>query len=265
MRIGTLVCALCAIFLPAHEASAWGAAGHSIVAEIAQHRLTPAVLREIKELLSGEVSLAAVSNWADTIESTRPETRNWHFVNVPVGATGYDPARDCAPKPDGDCIINAIARFRTVLADRRALRKERVEALMFLVHLVADVHQPLHCAERNGDGGGNNLQLKWFDKHMSLHLLWDVGLIEKRTYDWGDYVRYIEREWLTANDAALHENGMPADWAWESHRAAVEVAYVLPDDLDLGEEYYQRSRPTLERQLAVAGLRLALLLNDILR
>jgi nuclease S1 len=265
MRIGTLVCAVCAILLPAQQAGAWGAAGHSIVAEIAQHSLKPAVLREIKELLGGEVSLAAVSNWADTIETTRPETRNWHFVNMPVGATGYDPARDCAQKPDGDCVVDAIARFRMVLADRRASRKERVEALMFLVHLVADIHQPLHCAERNGDAGGNNLQLKWFGKHMSLHLLWDVGLIEKRTYDWGDYVRYLEREWLTGKDAASLADGMPADWAWESHRAAVEVAYALPDDLDLGEEYYQRSRPTLERQLAVAGLRLAWLLNDILR
>jgi hypothetical protein len=265
MRIGVLLCGLGIILMPADRAGAWGAAGHAIVAEIAQHRLEPTVLREVKGLLGGEVSLAAVSNWADTIESTRPESRNWHFVNIPVGATGYDSARDCAQKPDGDCVVNAIARFRAVLANRQAPKQERAEALMFLVHLVADIHQPLHCAERNGDAGGGTLQLQWFGKYMSLHLLWDVGLIEKRTFDWGDYVRYLEREWLTAKDTASLANGMPADWAWQSHRAAVEVAYALPEDLNLGEEYYQRSLPTLERQLAVAGLRLARLLNDILR
>jgi nuclease S1 len=265
MRTAIIVCALGAICLPTQRAYAWGAAGHSIVAEIAQHRLEPDVVREIKRLLGGEVSLASVANWADTVESERHDTRNWHFVNIPVGAAAYDPARDCPQTPQGDCVVNAIARSHTTLADRHAAKAERANALMFLVHLVGDIHQPLHCADRNGDGGATTLLVQWFGKSMSLHLVWDVGLIEKRTYDWGDYVRYLERDWIAANLGHDLRQGTPADWAWESHRAAVDVAYTLPEDLKLGDDYYTRSRPIVERQLALAGVRLGRVLNDTLR
>ena len=136
---------------------------------------------------------------------------------------------------------------------------------MFLVHLVADIHQPLHCAERNGDAGATAVPVKWFGENMSLHLVWDVGLIEKRTYDCGEYVRDLERDWIIANGVLGVRQGMPADWARESHKAAVDVDYALPDDLELGEEYYARSRPTVERQLTLAGVRLARILDEALR
>jgi hypothetical protein len=258
------VVALAMTLVPVREAVAWGAAGHSIIAEIAQRRLDPVPLRRIKELLGGEVSLAAVANLADTIAAARPETRNWHFVNIPVGAAGYDPDRDCAATPHGDCVVNAIARFRAVLADASKPKAERAEALVFLVHLVGDVHQPLHCAERNHDAGASTLKVTFFGTAMSLHLVWDVGLIEKRTYDWGDYVDHLDRD-LASQDIARLARGEPADWAWEAHQAAVDVAYALPEDLSLGDGYYQRSRAAVDRQLALAGIRLARLLNETLR
>lgn len=247
------------------QAGAWGASGHAIVAEIAQRRLEPAVLRKIKVLLGGEHSLASIANWADTVALTRPETRNWHFVNIPVGATGYDPARDCRETPNGDCIVEAIARSRATLADVRAPKRARAEALKFLVHLVADIHQPLHCAERDHDAGASTLIVTFFGNRTSLHLLWDVGLIEKRTYDWGELTDRIEQNWIATRNVVELARGGPADWAWQAHQEAVNVAYVLPEDLQLAQPYYERSFLTVERQLALAGIRLARLLNETLR
>ena len=237
----------------------------SIIAEIAQRRLDPVALRRVEDLLGGKVSLASIANLADTIAATRPETRNWHFVNIPVGATAYDPDRDCAATPRGDCIVKAIARFRAILSDPRKPKAERAEALVFLVHLVGDIHQPLHCADRNHDGGASTLKVTFFGTPMSLHLVWDVGLIEKVTYDWGDYVDHLERDWLATRDVAQLARGEPVDWAWASHQAAVAVAYALPEDLNLGDGYFQHSRATVDQQLALAGIRLARVLNEALK
>jgi hypothetical protein len=258
VRIVVAAYALSSLMFSATEADAWGASGHAIVAELAQHRLTQSALREVRQLLGEKVSLASVANWADTIAATRTETQDWHFVEIPLGATSYDTARDCGPTRRGDCIVKAIERQRATLAGTTA----RAEALRFLVHLVGDIHQPLHCAERRDDAGGNELKITWFGSRISLHELWDVELIEHRTYDWGDYVDYLESRILTQKGFDGLRFGTPAEWAWEGHEAAVQAAYALPANLDLGRDYYEQSRPTVERHLALAGIRLAELLNE---
>src|SRR4051794_26327152 len=100
MRL-TARCALAAS-APAHHAWAWGQEGHSIVAEVAQRRLEPEPSRKVKAILGGEVSLASVASWADDVRGARPETYNWHFVDIPLAADAYDPARDCRPGDKGD-------------------------------------------------------------------------------------------------------------------------------------------------------------------
>ncbi len=171
-----------------NEARAWGAAGHSIVAELAERRLKPKALSEMTKLLGGRKSLASISTWADEVQMLRPATRNWHFVNIPFDASDYVVDRDCTQKPGGDCVVRAIERMRAVLADRSKPRLERAEALMFLVHFIGDVHQPMHCVDRN-DAGGGQLAVTFFGQSTNLHLVWDVGLIERRTHSWGEYVR----------------------------------------------------------------------------
>jgi hypothetical protein len=132
---------------------------------------------------------------------------------------------------------------------------------MFLIHFVGDVHQPLHAADRH-DAGGSQVGVTFFDRPMSLHAVWDFGIIEKRTFDWGEYVRYLDQCWLRGKDINALQRGSPVDWALEAHRAAVDVAYVLPEDLNLSLAYYQRSLPIVDRQLALAGIRLAHVLNE---
>jgi nuclease S1 len=242
------------------KANAWGAAGHAIVAEIAQRRLTPEVLVSVKELLGGEISLASISNWADTIQLIRPETRRWHFVNIPVGAERYDPGRDC---PDGACVVAAIDHFRRVLAEKTRPHPERLEALKFLVHLVADAHQPLHTAERESDQGGVLLLVSLFGEPTNLHAVWDFGLLDKRTYDWGEHVRRLEETWPAGS--LVPEGGSPADWAWQAHEAAIRSAYPMPEDRRLDGAYLDAALPVVDLQLARAGARLARLLNEALR
>lgn len=248
---------------PVSEAASWGASGHSIIAEIAQRRLDPQAARRIRELLGDNVSLASVASWADDLAMLRPDTANWHFVNIPYDAASFDPARDCKETARGDCVINAIARARALLADRKASRQQRAEALMLLIHFIGDVHQPLHAANRN-DAGGSQLAVTFFDRPMSLHAVWDFGIIDKRTFDWGEYVRYLEQCWLRGKDINALQRGTPVDWALEAHRAAVDVAYSVPEDLKLGLPYYQKSVPIVDRQLALAGVRLAHVLNQAL-
>src|SRR5262245_24543158 len=132
LRAGLLAVMFTVISL--NEAVSWGSSGHSIIAEIAQHRLHPAVIANVKGLLGGEVSLASIASWADSEAHQRPETTNWHFVNIPFDATSYEAARDCKATPKGDCIIGAIARLRATLGDRYAPKSRRAEALRFLVH-----------------------------------------------------------------------------------------------------------------------------------
>jgi hypothetical protein len=247
---------------PLHEATGWGASGHAVVAEIAQRRLDPLARREVKKLL-GEASLASIASWADHLVVLRPDTLNWHFVNIPYAATNYDAARDCRQTPKGDCIINAIARARVTLGDRSAPRAKRAEALKFLVHFVGDVHQPLHSADRN-DAGGNQVAVMFFGSPMSLHAVWDYGMIDRHTFDWGQYVDELERNVIAGEGAAALARGTPVDWALEAHKLAVETAYAVPEDLKLGDDYYRRALPVVDRQLALAGLRLARVLNETL-
>jgi nuclease S1 len=118
--------------------------------------LSPEAAAGVAALLGSHDSPVSVFMWADEIRSERRDTVRWHFVNIPREAASYVVARDCHPTAHGDCVVAAIERMRSVLANRRAPVGARAEALRFLVHLVADIHQPLHCSD-DQDRGGNQV------------------------------------------------------------------------------------------------------------
>jgi S1/P1 Nuclease len=126
------------------SAFAWGQEGHSIVAEIAQRRLSPQAAAMVSTLLGPGVSLGSIASWADDVRDSRPKTYNWHFVSIPIIRATYDPTVDCKPDPDkGDCVVAEVDRARKDMncaTDPVA----RAEALKFLVHFVGDLHQPFH-------------------------------------------------------------------------------------------------------------------------
>jgi S1/P1 Nuclease len=266
----TMCIAAVATMAVLNPARAWGPEGHSIVAEIAQRHLSPAAASKVHDVLGGNISLASIASWADDARELVPKSYNWHFVDIPLDATNYDPARDCQDLPRGDCVINAIARNKMVLADAQASPKDRQEALKFIVHFIGDVHQPLHTVKDYV--GGNEFPVTFFvdpvkkkRETTNLHSVWDNNLIKVTVWDWGAYVTRIEEGWLPGKDVETLSGGSPVDWALAAHKIAVDVAFTVAINADLGEDYLQLTRPQVDQQLGLAGLRLARTLNEILQ
>jgi hypothetical protein len=256
------------------QALAWGQEGHSIVAEIAQTRLTRQAAAAVAQLLNGR-SLASIASWADDVRSERRPTTNWHFVDIPVRADDYLPDRDCVNDPEkGDCVVAELDRLKNEL--RCASGDAKVEALKFAVHFVGDIHQPFHTVRE--DEGANLIEVDLFARGltcrgscmpahalMTLHAAWDTDLIEKAVWDWGAYVERLESKggWLNSAEATDGVKGTdPRDWAIEAHKYAREALDALPANNVLDDHYFDFALPIIDRQLGVAGLRLASLLND---
>jgi nuclease S1 len=264
-----LTCAL------AGPALAWGQEGHSIVVEIAQRRLSPEAAAMVARLLGAGHSLASVASWADDVRDERPETYNWHFVDIPINLPTYNPARDCAEdKKSGDCIILELGRLRNEL--RCGADDKKVEALKFAVHFLGDLHQPLHTVLEQT--GGNDIKVDIFMRGLTctakcepahiatnFHAAWDVGLIDKVVWNWGAYVDRLENGWLKSAEAkrAGIDGGTPVQWAEETHGFAPTVWNLRPADNVLDDRYLRDVLPILDRQLGVAGLRLARFLNEV--
>lgn len=262
------------------SASAWGPDGHAVVAEVAQQRLSEPAAQLVRKLLNGR-SLASIASWADDYRARHPETEQWHFVDIPLNVTTYDAARDCRPsRQSGDCIIAALDRVQKDL--RCASGHARVHALKFAVHLVGDLHQPLHTVKEKR--GGNDIQVDVFMRGLrncptctvehtpvDFHKAWDETLIQRTVWNWGAYVDRLENGWLKTAEAKAEDpaaNHAPIDektfiaWAEETHRAAQTVWYGRPADDVLDDRYLHDVLPIMDRQLGIAGLRLARLLNE---
>jgi nuclease S1 len=264
LRIGRLAAIAAAGLLAATgPAWGWGRVGHRVAARVAETRLTPAARAVVRELLESGESLADASTWADEHRREMPESAPWHYVNVPITADHYD-RRYC---PEAGCVVSKIDDFRRVLADPMAPRAERQKALRFLVHLVQDMHQPVHVGDR-GDRGGNDLQLQFFGQGTNLHRLWDSGMIERHDPDEAAWYREVNAL-ATPDRAAEWARGWAPGWADES-LAAAKNAYQLPGTGrllkpgdKLGQEYLDAGLPVVRLRLAQAGTRLASVLNGI--
>ena len=254
--------------------SAWGAQGHHVVARIAWALMTPVARQRATELLGGGMdAFVAAATWADEVRSARPETYNWHFVDIPVGEPHYDARRDCPATGKGDCVIAEIARARAELADSSRGAPLKAESLKFLIHFVGDLHQPLHAID-NHDRGGNDVKVVALrgeeGRATNLHAAWDTGLIN------------LSAETETARaerlliDLASHPVDASLDvvkWAEEGRDLGARVVYRYPgfsaagppaDPVTLDEAYRATAMTSIDRQLATAGARLAALLNALI-
>lgn len=159
---------------------AWGGDGHQIVCLIAEDHLSPAAKAGIHDLLGADINIsdAEIASWADNIRRERRNTASWHFVDIPVDASGFDEQRD---GKHGNNVIDKIDQFERVLLNHNVSREKRAEALKFLVHFVGDLHQPLHCADRN-DKGGNSRLVFFLDqpRALNLHSVWGTTILLHR-------------------------------------------------------------------------------------
>jgi hypothetical protein len=272
-RVLSTICLL-AIF--PSLALAWGGDGHQLVCLIAEDRLTPAAKAGIHDLLGKDVNIsdAELASWADNVRRERRETGPWHYVNVPVNVSTTQPAtqatfNEARDGDDGNNVVDKITDFEKVLKDPNAKKTEKAEALKFLVHFVGDLHQPLHCAERNKDKGGNS-RLVFFlarQRATNLHSVWDSAILlnRKGTTRNVDYSDKLNKA-ITPEQAAVWEKGTPVDWANESHDLAVTVAYKgVPVDgppPKLDQKYLDAAGLVIDQQLQRGGVRLARILNE---
>ena len=253
---------VCLLLAPI-PAFAWGAEGHEIAAGVALRELTPAARAQVARLLGGDAMLVQQSNWADEIKDQRRDTARWHFVDIPLQARGFVPQRDCA---DRACVVAQIDADLQALRNRRLDDRARAEALLFLIHFVADVHQPLH-AEDNDDKGGNEVRVEIGRERANLHRVWDVDVVEAQGFDPGAVAAGIEHT-ITPDQRRAWARGTPADWANEAHAIARDQIYPPLQGahmIRLPRDYAWREAQTARLQLARAGVRLAWLLNTALR
>ncbi|GAB2525228.1 S1/P1 nuclease [Microbulbifer agarilyticus] len=262
-RIAVLAIAASTLFSASHS-YAWGADGHRATGEIAWQLLDTSVQQKVLTILAakGETSLAEAGTWADRMrgDASYDWAKPMHYINLPVAWEGYEKSRDC---PQYGCIVEAIHIFREQLADTTRTDAERAEALLFLVHFVEDIHQPMHTGLRE-DRGGNDVKVTFYGKETNLHALWDTHLPGRFMDNWQSFATHqvdrIDRRQLF--DLVNGEIGGPLDWLAESHRFAHSNAYS--DTSVLGEDYYEENRAVAELRLRQGGMRLAVLLTEIL-
>lgn len=263
------------------QALAWGPTGHRTVGEIAQSKLKSSTLKKVQKILKGK-SLAQVSTWADEIRS-EPEnykhTFRWHYTDFPKEIDKHDESKSSGQ------LITSIQDQIKVLKDKKSTDEQKEFALKFLVHLVGDLHMPLHVG--NGkDRGGNWCHVTFHDEEMNLHHLWDEGLINFTKLSFTEMTRFVQ-EGVTANELKSLAQGTVTEWVLETKNIRDSVyppevkkaskkkqekgllSYCDPDEDDvkdslkpkLGYEYSYKFMPVLEKQLLKGGLRLAHILN----
>lgn len=224
-------------------ALAWGVVVHRTIAAEAYAQLSPKARADVDSLLALEpgATLVSISTWAD--EHRSPATARWHFVNIAADAgCHYVAERDC---PGGSCVVGAIEREAAVFHSR-APTPERLKALKYIVHLVADVHQPLHAGQAE-DKGGNLYQVQAFGRGTNLHAVWDSGLVG---HDAGLLTGWPRGE----------GGGSPAAWAEQSCRITKSPGFYPPAH-KIGEAYVAGQAATVKQQMANAAFRLARMLE----
>jgi hypothetical protein len=282
-----------AMMLAVQPARAWGDEGHRLIGRVAAQLVTPEVLRKAQAILdtdtSGltrDTSFAEEANWADRYrESDRRTTReryeatgSWHFIDIEIAAPDIDAACFHFPRlargvnaSQGvarDCITNKIAQFEDELRARSSTDAERLRALQFLLHLLGDLHQPLHAGEDHDRGGNDKWIVSPAPRRADLHFYWDTWLV--RQLGDADASTAQVLALATGPQRRAWQRGSLRDWTMESFRTSRDAVYApLPkpgDDGDyrLDEAYIARATDVVRTQLARAAVRLALVLQKSL-
>lgn len=235
----------------------WGQKGHDTTAFIAESHLTPATKHAVDSILKGK-SIVYYSNWLDNASHT-PEyayTKTWHYKNIDPDETFEN-----APVLETGDVVTAIREQVRILKDS-ASPEDKALALKILVHLVGDIHQPMHMGRRM-DRGGNNVKLKFFYNNSNLHSIWDTKVLESgHNWTFTEWQQQIDRA-TPEEIAEILADGTPEKWGKECYQIATKIYDATPADSNLSYDYVSEWTPVIETQLLRGGLRLADLLNSI--
>jgi S1/P1 Nuclease len=253
----------------------WGAEGHRITGWVAESQLSPRTLAALHDLV-GDTQLAELALEADArrveLGDQYPGSQRWHYDDRLVCHPDLPLADYC---PADNCASRAISRLDAVLRKATSTRAEKRDAVMFLVHIIGDIHQPLHASDNNDRGGNQSrARLPGENKDRSLHSLWDIDLVRRaaRGYSPGNYARELVSRYQSR--LTLWRQGSPADWLAESYAIGQRLAYgalpgmtcdaPLPASVTLPDRYLSEADRVVPEQLAKAGIRIAAELNSTL-
>lgn len=249
------------LFITPVSCMAWGKLGHRIVGAVADTYLTAKAKQAIKQILGNE-SIAIASNWADFIrsDSSYEYLTPWHYINLP-DSLNYLQMKDYLQK---DTAADAYTKLNFLIAElkKHDLSKEKkVMYLHLLIHIVGDIHQPMHVS-RDEDWGGNKIKVMWFKDATNLHSVWDDKLIEFQELSYTEYTQMIN--FATPAQVSYWQNEPIEEWFFESHQLALSIYDEIKQlDQKLGYRYNYDHIDTLNNQLLKGGVRLAGILNEI--
>jgi nuclease S1 len=274
-----------ALLLVAEQVFAFGAFAHRTVITVAEPALSVPAKREIAALLkvAPRATLAELSTWPDEIRDepdATPEdkqTARWHYMNLPKGSCAIDLQQNC---PDGMCLVGQLKVQIALLANKQAPAKQRARALGFVVHLFADLHQPLHLGFA-ADRGGNDFQISLAKnsgiapppavpvppgqppRGANLHALWDTIIFDEEKIGPAAEAKQILA--LKASTKAQQKLARitDIDAITRESCALVQAPDFYPSTHKVSRAYLEKMRPRAQARVALAGQRLAQLLNQI--
>ncbi len=244
--------------LMAHASQAFDFQGHALVCQMAYAQLSESVQKKVAALVakSPEKHFAVACAWPDNVRDQKryEHTKPWHFVNIPRSATSVS-ASDC---PKQGCLLSAITEMQQRLQNKP---DTDWQALLFLGHFIADLHQPMHVSYFD-DRGGNRTSVRFLGDKTNLHHLFDGDILGKRNF------RKQAPQWLTTISAEQQQQWQQGDvlsWANESLQITRTIYAQLPASHKIGSDYRDTFAPQLEQQMKKASVRLAFLLEKTLK
>jgi hypothetical protein len=236
------------------QSFSWGVTGHRAIGLVAEKHLSAKAKKKLK-LLMGQQSLAMMSTWMDEVrsDSAYNYTADWHWVTIETGK-GYAES----PKNLNGDVIMTLERLIAELKTKKLDRKKEMEYIKMIVHLVGDIHQPLHvgCCD---DRGGNNVKVKWFRNETNLHSVWDSNMIDDTKLSYTELAGALEEP--TSEVLAQWQKASVREWATESMTYRKQIYSV--GDGNLSFKYSYKNLDTVKLRLAQAGIRLAGIFNEI--
>lgn len=238
------------------QSLAWGKTGHRAIAEIGWHQLDKQTKRKIKALL-GDDYLPLYSNYADEVRSEKenPLSNVPHYVNMP-----FDVDYESSEKSENGDLVTILNEMVSTIKNEGASKKEKAVALKFIIHLVADAHQPMHVGLAE-DLGGNRVDVKWFGRETNLHRVWDGDIIDFTNLSYTELARFVGIP--APSDFNTLSNISVVDWINET-QTYTKLIYDNLGDKDYGYAYNYKFSPLVMQQIQKAGYRLGFFLNDLM-
>ena len=260
INISKKIIIVCFFFYLPYQSNAWGVLGHRIVGQIADSYLTPTAKKAISKILGTE-SIGMSANWADFIKSdtTMKYISPWHYVDI-NGGLSY---ADFQSYLKHDTIVDAYTQLNFLikqLKNKQLPKDKKAMYLKLLIHIVGDIHQPLHVGHVD-DEGGNKIKVTWFGTPTNLHSVWDSKLIDFQQLSYTEYATAINHTTL-AQRTILQKQPLN-DWLYQTYQIAGKVYDDIKPDDKLSYVYNYNYIDILNQQLLIGGVHLAGLLNEI--